>query len=407
MKRARRLTRAGDDTRARSAQGGAIVHFTEGDPQAMIASMAHTQNRIRRSDIALAALATVLAGAYMITNVTDDAIAVSWLAVPVFLGASIPLLWRRAAPLAALAATLAATLVHAALFPDAVRCGFLIPALLLLVFPAGARLDRRDSLIGLGLALALGTAVCGLDGPEGAPLAAITFVAPLTAAVWAVGRMVHSRARLVDELAQRTSDLRRTRDERARLEVGADRARLSAQLDELLHRRLGELAALAEGGARAPDSSTTLAVIERESRRTLDQMRAAVGVLRDDEGTVPTAPQPTLTHLEALLVRAKGTHARMTVEGSPRTLPAGVELSAYRVVEHLLDALDDDADVELFVRFDDAALELRVAGPIRRRGEQALERARERVRLHHGRLEAITRGGRTEAVASLPLLVTV
>jgi hypothetical protein len=42
-------------------------------------------------------------------------------------------------------------------------------------------------------------------------------------------------------------------------------------------------------------------------------------------------PQPTLTHLEALLARAKGTDARLTVEGSPRVLPPGIELSAYVV----------------------------------------------------------------------------
>ena len=38
-------------------------------------------------------------------------------------------------------------------------------------------------------------------------------------------------------------------------------------------------------------------------------------------------PQPALTQLDGLLVRAKGAGARLTVEGSPRALPAGVELS--------------------------------------------------------------------------------
>ena len=46
-------------------------------------------------------------------------------------------------------------------------------------------------------------------------------------------------------------------------------------------------------------------------------------------------------------MRAKGADARLTVEGSPRALPAGVELSAYRVVEHLLDALDDAPGVDV------------------------------------------------------------
>ena len=52
-------------------------------------------------------------------------------------------------------------------------------------------------------------------------------------------------------------------------------------------------------------------------------------------------------------------------------LPAGVELSAYRIVEHLLGALDDAPGVEVGVRFGEDALEIRVAGPAGRRGDAA------------------------------------
>jgi hypothetical protein len=146
-----------------------------------------------------------------------------------------------------------------------------------------------------------------------------------------------------------------------------------------------------------------LARIEHASRSTLEEMREIVGVLRDDD--TPTAPQPTLTSLRALVLRAKGDAARLTVEGNPRVLPAAVELSAYRIVEHLLAALDDAPGVEVHVRFGDEALEIRVAGPAGRRGDvgAALERARERAQLHRGTIEARTRGGRAEAIAQLPV----
>jgi hypothetical protein len=93
------------------------------------------------------------------------------------------------------------------------------------------------------------------------------------------------------------------------------------------------------------------------------------------------------------------------VEGSPRVLPAGVELSAYRVVEHLLAAIEDAGDVRVVVRFGDDALELVVTGPLRRHGaaDTALERARERVELHHGTFVATTDRGRAEAIAQLPV----
>jgi hypothetical protein len=130
-------------------------------------------------------------------------------------------------------------------------------------------------------------------------------------------------------------------------------------------------------------------------------------VLRDDAGDAGIASQPALTQLDGLLVRAKGAGARLTVDGNPRALPAGVELSAYRVVEHLLEAVQDAPGVEVGVRFADDALELRVTGPLRRRGAAAIERARERAQLDHGRLEATTADGRAEALVSLPILAAV
>jgi signal transduction histidine kinase len=173
----------------------------------------------------------------------------------------------------------------------------------------------------------------------------------------------------------------------------------------VLKDRLAELARLAEHGAEADDDTARAILIEIEtaSRRTLEEMRSVVGVLRDDDAA-PTAPQPTLVHLESLLLRAKGAGARLEIEGSPRVLPVGVELSAYRVVEHLLSALEDAGDVEVRVRFGDDALDLVVTGPARRRAAAAFGRARERVELHHGTLVASTEGGRAEAVAHLPVL---
>ncbi len=370
----------------------------------MMRTMKTTSERIGRLDIALAVLFTGLGVLLMVGNVTDPEVEASVLAIPVFLLVTVPLLWRSKAPMNALAFTLGGLLFHDVLFgTEVIRCGVLLPTVFLLVYSAGARLETRDSRI--ALALGLGSILAEsitFFGGFGVVMAAIT------TAVWYTGRVVRSRSRLAGELRERTVELREARDRRAQLEVAADRARVAGELDELLHRRLGDLARLADAGATEQDSagaSATLAEIERESRSTLEEMRAVVGVLRDDERSAPLEPQPTLTHLEAMLVRAKGADARMTVEGSPRALPAGVELSAYRIVEQLLDALDDSPDVAVRVRFADDALEIEVSGPARRRGRDAIERARERVEMHRGTLDATLRGGRADAVVQLPMLV--
>jgi hypothetical protein len=384
----------------------------------MIDSMTAARERIGKRDIVIAVLVSVLGLLLMYVNVADPpprpadeqaAIHVGDLlpyafALPLFLLVTVPLLWRRAAPLAAVGAAFAGLMVNELLVgTEVIRCGVLLPTAFLFAFTAGAELERRDSRI--GLALALGLTLVDMVTGFGPPVAAVA--AGITGTMWGIGRIVHSRRLMADELELRTARLRDARDERARLEVASDRSRLSGELDELLQRRLGDLARLADDGARPSDAATataTLADIERESRRTLDEMRELVGVLRHDNADAPTSPQPTLTHLEAMLVRAKGSDARLTVEGSPRVLPAGVELSAYRIVEHLLDALDDAPDVEVRVRFRDDALELEVSGPARRDAKAAIERARERAQLQGGTLEATTRGRRAEAGVMLPVL---
>jgi hypothetical protein len=281
----------------------------------------------------------------------------------------------------------------------------LLPTAFVFAFTTGAQLEAAKARIGLALSLAL--IVIEIPCELGPPVAAV--MVGVTAAMWGIGRLAHSRGQMAEQLRTQTQELRRARDERARLEVSADRTKLSGELDVLLQRRLAELARLADTGAASGNmasASATLADIERESRRTLEEMREVVGALRSDGGGAVVDPQPTLTSLEALLVKAKGADARLTVSGSPRVLPAGVELSAYRVVEHLLDAIDDAPGVDVEVRFADDGLELSVSGPARRRADagSAIERARQRVRLHNGTLEAATKGGRAQAIAHLPVL---
>jgi signal transduction histidine kinase len=382
----------------------------------MIAHMPIPGGPFARRDVAFAVVLSLLGTLLMVESVTSHeewrtnpdtqaAIHVGNLlpyefVVPLFLLVTVPVLWRRVAPVAAVAAACAGLLLNYALTgTEVLRCGVVLLVGFLFAFTAGTRASWA------GLALSCSLIVLSIAAEISWTMAA--FFCAIATGLWGVGRVVRARAAMARELEAQTERLRAARDERARMEVASDRARLSRELDALLQRRLAALtdmanAADAEDPARA---RAAFAEIERESRATLEEMRAAVGVLRAEEPRF--GPLAALTGLEALLVQAKGADARLVVEGDPRVLPPVVELTAYRVVEQLLDALEDAPGVEVRVAFADEALELTVSGPARRRARDPLERARERARTSDGTFEATVRGGRAEAVVSLPVLAVV
>ena len=67
-------------------------------------------------------------------------------------------------------------------------------------------------------------------------------------------------------------------------------------------------------------------------------MRRLVGMLRESDEQLAFAPQPSLSHLDALLdeVRAAGLPVELVVEGDSVELPPGIDLSAYRIVQEAL-----------------------------------------------------------------------
>ncbi len=157
----------------------------------MLSSMTSLKRSITPLDALLAAVFVALGVAFMIATVNEEG--GSWAAVPVFTLVAIPLLWRRVAPLPALAGLIAAVGVHAALFGTATRCGVVLPIDFLLVFAAGARLPWRHAVAGLGLGLGAALLMLGFD--QSAPLdEAGVFVAVLVTGVWASGAALHAVA---------------------------------------------------------------------------------------------------------------------------------------------------------------------------------------------------------------------
>jgi signal transduction histidine kinase len=347
-------------------------------------------------------VASAIADGTMVHEMTSH----SWAMVPVFALATVPVLWWRRNLVAVTGIALAVIVTHDLLFGWVTRCGAGLPLAFVLAYLGAFALERTQAWIVLSLATLLSAAVVVVDATTGFGPFVLAF--PIVLIVFGIGRAVRHRTAMSAELKSQTSQLQQLRDERIALEVASDRARLSRQLDELLQDRLGQLTTAADSGKDLdPGSAKALfESIESDSRATLDGMREIVGVLRG--GDIALAPAPTVAHLDALLARHTRADSRLTVAGDPRSLPATVELSAYRIVEHLMNVLADQPSsrIDVGVRFDDDALEIRVNGPIDRSADikDAVARAKERAKFLGGSLDVKVSRGRANAVAQLPVL---
>lgn len=324
-----------------------------------------------------AAAAVLSAFGVFITLATSDSAPDTFVDSVLIVTVTLPVAWRRGAPLGAAAAFALGTVVSAIPTFHQIRCGAAIPAALLILFAIGARLERRASLQGLAIVLAGMAFLLNTDSQIDA--AGAVFVVPLCVGIWWVGRLVRSRSALAADLAERSRQLARTREERARAAVDVDRAAIAADLDVAAGAPLRSIVQLAESAPATPEAFAT---IERRGRESLNELRDMLGALRSDQ--IETAPQPSLAQLDGLLAaaRAEGADVELVTTGDRRALPAGVELAAYRVVQHALEALRDGGAVRVELRYLPDALELDVSGPLE--AEAPLAAARERVTAHGG-----------------------
>jgi signal transduction histidine kinase len=158
------------------------------------------------------------------------------------------------------------------------------------------------------------------------PAGAVSLVA------WVVGDYMRSRRRFfIDIVAQHQKDRERAAEE--------ERLRIARELHDVVAHNVSVIAIQA-GAARVSGSSSKEALesIEQGARDTLSELNKLLGVLRKSSGVPELAPQPTLDGVDALLKPARdaGLEATLKVTGEKQPLPAGIELSAYRIVQEAI-----------------------------------------------------------------------
>jgi signal transduction histidine kinase len=238
-----------------------------------------------------------------------------------------------------------------------------------------------------------------LDGKERNPGSGVLFTVVTLAVMLLIRRVLGDRERRL-RLAERE------RDVAAREAIVAERARIARELHDAIAHNVSMMVVQAGAERRVLDpgqesTREVLESVEETGRGALREMRRLVGMLRSDEDD-PLTPQPGLADVPGLVaqVREAGLPVDLEVEGDPRELPVGLELSAYRIVqEALTNALKHagDAHATVRVRYLQDSLELEVVddGPgavsPAAGGGHGLVGMRERVALYGGRFEAARR----------------
>ncbi|WP_329021791.1 sensor histidine kinase [Streptomyces sp. NBC_00690] len=173
----------------------------------------------------------------------------------------------------------------------------------------------------------------------------VIFLAVPFALAWVLGDSIRTRRAYFAELEERATRLEREREAQAKVAVAAERARIARELHDVVAHNVSVMVVQADGAAyvldAAPDQAKqALETISTTGRQALAEMRRLLGVLRtgDDPESGEYVPQPDVQQIEDLVeqVRRAGLTVDFRIEGTPRPLPSGVELTAYRIVQEAL-----------------------------------------------------------------------
>jgi signal transduction histidine kinase len=216
---------------------------------------------------------------------------------------------------------------------------------LFLVYSAGRHLDDRRVLVAAVVGSILQLVALGLDSYHDSlanVASSLVFIAwsPLL-----IGRFMRNRARLHDTLVEKAQRLERERDIRAESAALRERTRIAGELHDVVAHALSAMVVQAGAARRLIERDPGRAedafhAVEDTGREALTEIRRLLGVLRREDEELGLAPQPSLRHVSSLVGRARaaGLPVELTVEGEARELPAGVDLTAYRVLQSALKA---------------------------------------------------------------------
>jgi signal transduction histidine kinase len=290
-------------------------------------------------DVLLATVVVALSVGGLASGDVDEKPLALTLPVAVVIGLSV--LGRTRAPFVAAIVTTTANVVQAIWGNQSPGTLMALVVVLLLAYSLGAEHDEGVAALGLGVMLAGMFLTEWLDGGSDYP-----FIAVELGGAWLLGRASRSWRSRATYAEQHQRDL-------ARLAVADERARIARELHDVVAHSLSVIAvqadaaeaALARDPARAGEP---LRAIRGSAREALVDMRQLLHVLRSDDLTdweddrspdrSSRAPARGLADLPPLVsgLREAGLPLETDVRVDAASMPSGIELTVYRIVQEAL-----------------------------------------------------------------------
>ncbi|MFC9080994.1 sensor histidine kinase [Streptomyces sp. NPDC057062] len=222
-------------------------------------------------------------------------------------------------------------------------------AMLVIIYTVAADGAAWASRVGLVAGLVAGT-LAQMRWPEERTsvlgnIAIAVFKTVPFALAWVLGDSLRTRRAYLAQLEERAARLEKEREAQSKVAVAAERARIARELHDVVAHNVSVMVVQADGAAyvldTAPDQAKkALETISGTGRQALAEMRRLLGVLRTGEHKEAGeyVPQPDVEQIDELVEQCRnaGLPVDFKVEGTPRQLPSGVELTAYRIVQEAL-----------------------------------------------------------------------
>jgi signal transduction histidine kinase len=251
---------------------------------------------------------------------------------------TVPLAWRRRAPLGALLVVGVAGAVLGTGWPE-LNALYTFIAVVIAVFSVGAYAQPRRAMLGCALVLGWFWAGALIDNaryPGRRGPSDFVFVTVVFGGAWLLGRALRGRGLQAAQLQQRAAQLEADQQAQARAAVAAERARIARELHDVIAHSVSVMVIQAGAAEQLLEETPErargpLEAVQDTGRQTIVELRRLLGILREDGQQLSLAPQPGLSGLGLLVeeMRQAGLPVQLRVEGQPGRLPPGVDLAAY------------------------------------------------------------------------------